>query len=322
MNELDYSPLTPTKPVNLGRLYIMIVILALIIFLVLFLIPDQATLLASVGLLIIVKYSASKSAQVERMKLAKMDHFASINHMGFVSDGEITYKPGIIFNSGNPTTVTSAYIASNRSFSEIGNITYVVGSGKNRREYDFGYIEIKLPKRLPNIVLDSTKNNQLGILSNLPNFVPGGQKLELEGDFNNYFTVHVPEGYERDALEIFTPEVMQLLVDNLHNFDCEIIDDSLYLYSNDTFSLWEADELRQLINIADVVNAKFDTKVAKYADYRIGDQSINVVAKSGQRLKQFFGLSSVWNIVIYLVVAMFFLQPVLVLLVDYLIKLF
>lgn len=48
------------------------------------------------------------------------------------------------------------------------------------------------------------------------------QVLSLEGDFDRYFTPYCPKQYERDALSVFTPDLMALCIDEAAPFDIEI----------------------------------------------------------------------------------------------------
>ncbi|GAA2178621.1 hypothetical protein GCM10009847_09480 [Leucobacter tardus] len=57
------------------------------------------------------------------------------------------------------------------------------------------------------------------------------QRLSLEGDFDRHFEMSVPRGYERDALYLFTPDVMAWLIDDVQSFDVELIDRSVVLHS-------------------------------------------------------------------------------------------
>ncbi len=62
------------------------------------------------------------------------------------------------------------------------------------------------------------------------------QKLSLEGDFDRYFSLYCPQGYERDALYLFTPDIMARFIDNAAALDVEIVDDWLFLYGKREFS--------------------------------------------------------------------------------------
>ena len=62
------------------------------------------------------------------------------------------------------------------------------------------------------------------------------QRLSLEGDFDTYFSLYCPEGYERDALYLFTPDIMARFIDNAAALDVEIVDDWLFLYAKTDLS--------------------------------------------------------------------------------------
>ena len=94
---------------------------------------------------------------------------------------------------------------------------------------------IKLDVPLPHIVLDARSNNGL-FGSNLPATFDKDQRLSLEGDFDQHFSLYCPEGYERDALYLFTPDIMARFIDNAAALDVEIVDDWLFLYGKREFS--------------------------------------------------------------------------------------
>ncbi len=54
--------------------------------------------------------------------------------------------------------------------------------------------------------------------------------MSLEGDFNKYFKLSVPKGYEVKALEVFTPDVMATLIDKCKFFNVEIAGTNIYSY--------------------------------------------------------------------------------------------
>lgn len=90
-----------------------------------------------------------------------------------------------------------------------------------------GFCEIQLRVPLPNILLIS-RTRTLPAFS-APAAPLASQRLSLEGDFDRYFEVYCPAGYERDALYILTPDVMANLVDSARGTDVEFIDDRLVL---------------------------------------------------------------------------------------------
>lgn len=48
------------------------------------------------------------------------------------------------------------------------------------------------------------------------------EKIKLEGDFNEYFSVLIPKDSEVDALSILTPDVMAIMMDNGQDMDLNI----------------------------------------------------------------------------------------------------
>jgi hypothetical protein len=48
------------------------------------------------------------------------------------------------------------------------------------------------------------------------------QRLGLEGDFDSYFNLYVPDGEQVDALTILSPDVMQALIDGGRPYDIEL----------------------------------------------------------------------------------------------------
>lgn len=126
---------------------------------------------------------------------------------------------------------------------------YVVG---DRLHYGyvpglFNGMDVVLDAQLPNIFLDGKVRQRA---RGSRRFYTSNQRLELEGDFNAYFTCYVPRGYEQLALSILTPDVMQTLIDHVPDCDVEfyqnhvriIVDHKVYNRPEATTALIEAGE--------------------------------------------------------------------------------
>src|SRR5690606_23027033 len=120
---------------------------------------------------------------------------------------------------------------------------------------------------LPNIVLDAVGNNTL-FGSNLPARFDRDQRLSLEGDFDQYFQLYCPEGYERDALYLFTPDIMARFIDNAAQLDAEIVDDWLFLYSKRKLSTLDPATWAWLFSVVAALMTKFD-QWARWRDERL-----------------------------------------------------
>ena len=175
--------------------------------------------------------------------------------------------PGMIFNVGSsrgPRATSSA--ASTPRFVEFANYQYTTGSGKNRTTHRWGYVAIKLDVPLPHIVLDATSNNSL-FGSNLPATFDKDQRLSLEGDFDEHFALYCPEGYEHDALYLFTPDIMARFIDNAAALDVEIVDDWLFLYGKREFSSLDPATWAWLFSVVAALLDKF-AQWARWRDER------------------------------------------------------
>ena len=156
--------------------------------------------------------------------------FAEANAMTYVPSLTNPALPGMIFNLGRSRTARNLVRGDRPRFVEFANYRYVTGSGKNQTTHRWGYVAIKLDVPLPHILLDAVGNNGL-FGSNLPASFDRDQRLSLEGDFDKHFSLFCPRGYERDALYLFTPDIMARFIDNAAELDVEIIDDWLFLYA-------------------------------------------------------------------------------------------
>lgn len=166
-------------------------------------------------------------AQERRWRLGRFAQAVSMEYVPSISQPPL---PGSIFQRGSGRTAVDVLRGREPRFVEVGNYHYTVSNGKNQTTVRWGYIAIKLNVPLPHIVLDASGNNiSLGTFDR-------DQHLSLEGDFDRYFRLYCPQGYERDALYLFTPDVMARFIDNAAVFDVEIIDDWLFLYSSGDMS--------------------------------------------------------------------------------------
>ncbi len=227
----------------------------------------------------------------------RMSRFATTNGLEFGYNIVDPNYHGIYFNFGSDRKI--AECLRTHDGVELGRYYYETGSGRSRRSYNLGYARFRLTRNLPNIVLDSKKNNFLGI-TNLPSTFSRDQKLQLEGNFNDYYTLYAPKEYERDVFYIFTPDVMQAFIDTQKSIDVEIVDNELYIYAEKMSDLSKPDNFKQLMHIVDILGDKVEKSSDRYTDERVGNFSKNIVARPGQRLRTSVSIVTV-IIIIYFV---------------------
>ncbi|WP_336644689.1 hypothetical protein [Microbacterium sp. USHLN186] len=201
-----------------------------------------------------------------RVKAYRIARFAQANGMSYRHRLANPPLPGMIFQNGDSRMASSLVRGQHPRFVEFGNYRYTTGSGKNRSTHHWGYVAVKLDVPLPNIVLDALGNNALG--TNLPASFSRDQRLSLEGDFDRFFTLYCPRGYEADALYLFTPDIMARFIDHAAQLDVEIVDDWMFLYMQRPASTTDAATWAWLFSTVGALMGKFD-QWARWRDDRL-----------------------------------------------------
>ena len=197
-----------------------------------------------------------------------LEGFAAANGLQYAENSPGPDYPSAIFHAGVDVTVQQHYRPLTGQFFDIGNLRYYVGvPGLDYHSQHRGFIAIHLPSALPHMFLDATGNNRFG-RTGLPVEFDSGQVLELEGDFNDTFTLYAREGFEADALYIFTPDLMALVLDQTASFDVEIANDWMFVFSRERFDLADAQLMTRLLGIVEVVGAKARKQATNYRTER------------------------------------------------------
>ena len=200
-------------------------------------------------------------------RMYRLDRFARANAMHYEPRLDAPQLPGMIFSIGNSRHSSDLVRGDRPRFVEFANYRYTTGSGKNQQTHHWGYVAVKLDSPLPHIVLDATSNNGL-FGSNLPLSFSKDQRLSLEGDFDRYFSLYCPADYERDALYLFTPDIMARFIDNAAALDIEIVDDWLFLYAKRDFSTLDPQTWAWLFSVVGALLDKF-AQWARWRDERL-----------------------------------------------------
>lgn len=230
----------------------------------------------------------------------RLAHFAEANGLTWFPAVPNPDLPGMIFAEGHSREATDVIHGPRPRWVEVGNYTYKTGSGKSEQTHKWAYVMLRLDTPLPHIVLDAVGNNGLFGASNLPATFSRDQRLSLEGDFDQHFALYCPTGYERDALYLFTPDVMARFVDNAAALDVEIIDDRLFLYARRELSTLDPAVWQWIFGTVDAIDAKLG-QWARWRDERLAAAPTPVasgvplltpppvgVAREGRRLRRGF----------------------------------
>lgn len=229
-------------------------------------------ILAVVALVGVAIVRGFRGSAVRRYRL---DRFARANGMTWHPGYTDPPLPGMIFTLGHDRGTHDLVRRERPRFVEVANYSYETGSGKNKQTHRWGYAALRLDTPLPHIVLDAVGNNGLFGGSNLPVSFGRGQRLSLEGDFDQHFALYCPEGYERDALYLFTPDVMARFIDNAAQLDVEIVDEWLFLYSRRDLSTLDPATWQWVMSTVGAL----DDKLAQWARWR--DERLTAAPTAG-----------------------------------------
>lgn len=176
---------------------------------------------------------------------------------------------------------------------QLGIASYTGGKSDPKGPRNaFRFLSLRLPRALPHLMIDARGNGSMRAA------LPGAQRLSLEGDFGKFFTVYVPAGYERDALELLTPDVMACLIDHGRSWDIEVVDDRLQLASTKLLGRWDRSESTALLLFSEIVSAELGHQAQTYSDPRSVRPRAQVAAQ-GRRLR---GRSAAWSTAVFVLV--------------------
>lgn len=121
------------------------------------------------------------------------------------------------------------------TFDDVYSFEYIISNTLQIGDYgSMNGIAIQLPRAVPNLILDSHKNDEAFV--GLPFRPSESQRIELEGDFDQYFSLYVHKNDTTEALSLITPDVMQTLKDRADGVDILFRDNTLYLITVENIS--------------------------------------------------------------------------------------
>lgn len=215
----------------------------------------------------------------DEKRTLRIQLFASENGFAYRRFGQPPPEAGIVFNAATAVRVTDQLIdlSTRQVRSRTGTAPVSISMGNaavstkpppgkpassTTTTGNFGYLHVALSAASTHYLLDGKANNRLGGGS-VAWSLHTNQKLLLEGDFNKHFTLYCPPGRERDALQIFTPDVMAQLIDHGAAWDVEIVDDNLFVYANRTLSSRRPGEIERLLEFADLVVPRLGGRIER-----------------------------------------------------------
>jgi len=181
------------------------------------------------------------------------------------TDAWIDQQPGSIFHVPDASTGVSDILTGTYKGMPMQFALCDVTIEMNRRSvtYQTTAVELDIPYQLPDVMLvhKSFSWNRVHLAHKYK-----GNAISLEGDFDNYFTLYCKPNHQDEALEIFTPDTMQLAEAEASHLTVELTQNRIYVYADSYIDNIAA--LTQTFSILDHLSAKIIpvAAVMQYAD--------------------------------------------------------
>lgn len=161
--------------------------------------------------------------------------FANSRDFSFMSGntfGQTIDKHGMLFQLGSGRYIRNSAGGKAGNFNAwLYQYVFSTGSGKNRHTHNHTVCEIKIGNRLPHVIIDSRETGR-GVNAYVSQTLQKSNIVNVASGFEKDFTFYAQTGLEQEALEIFTPDILEKIKTYSRSFDIELIGDTMYLYSN------------------------------------------------------------------------------------------
>jgi hypothetical protein len=149
----------------------------------------------------------------------------------------------------------------------------------------FTFVRFDLPASVPHLVVTSNRSSAFSAAGLA---ISSGRRLAASIEFDSSFTLYCPADYERDALYVFTPDLLALLIDTAPGCDLELGGDTAYLYFSREPQLWNESVAENLLTTVETLRDKLHRQTRHYQDGRVDEQTstrgLPPVALGGLRL--------------------------------------
>jgi hypothetical protein len=153
--------------------------------------------------------------------------FSSVNGFSFRKTGLPDSLNGSLFFIGHSPSGRDLVTGRIRDIAfDLFNYQYTVGEGKDAHQYSHTVLRMEYNSPLPPIFLQAKKNWFGGYLPSQDK-----EKIQLEGNFNEFFNVLTEKGFETEVFQVFTPDVMEKMQTGWKDFSLEFVGQQIYIYS-------------------------------------------------------------------------------------------
>lgn len=208
-----------------------------------------------------------------------LTRFATDNGLNYANEPQLEFKSIVVGNSISTNILSTP--DQDFMIASAGVRMYDSYYGDYRINDNSSLARIKLPRKLPQMVIDSRHNS----IKFLPDYYDI-QEIKLEGNFSKHFKVYLPKNYHIDILQILTPDVMHALLECGTRYDYEITDDYLYIWDYRGIFEDSPSRFQSFLGNALNISQKFIKQSKTYSDHRANGNSGEAVTTGGARLRR------------------------------------
>jgi hypothetical protein len=177
-----------------------------------------------------------------------MRQFAITNDFSYTKMASIKTVRGRVYKFGHSRELSHVVFGLYKNYPmRLFNYVCVVGYGKSKKSYRFTVCEFEFEKTIfPHILLLSKTMSRFG-----PADESGEVRdieIPLEPVFADKYRLYATDGYEIEVMQIFTKEVLTLLLELGAHFSIEFSDNRVNIY--DDLLISKRTKLQDLLNVA------------------------------------------------------------------------
>ncbi|MCA9354677.1 MAG: hypothetical protein KC877_04115 [Candidatus Kaiserbacteria bacterium] len=151
----------------------------------------------------------------------------------YAETDDVSDEEALFLNTGHSHSISNMISGTEdsipvRAFESM----YTVGSGKNKQTYTFSCFAFRFEGSFPHLYLNRN-DNQVSFISNREYQIP------LPGEFGEKFTLYAPKEYEIEALQIFTPDLLEYLLQTNWLSDIEFVDHEFIVFRKGFISSYD-----------------------------------------------------------------------------------
>lgn len=156
--------------------------------------------------------------------------FAAANNFTYVQISTIGGMSGALFRVGNSKFSEDIITGEFAGFPlRLFNYNYTIGYGKNSTKYKKTVFEIDFETPLPPVLLLQDRSAFGDDLSD--NNLKNRSKVSLPKHIEQDYNLYTEKKYEIEALQVFTPDVLEYIHTNYSDFNFDFEGTKLYVYA-------------------------------------------------------------------------------------------